>query len=117
MGSHQPAIMSYPYVIEAGKPVQGFGGARTLYNDHRDTHPETFKHLKAKLAQKSGGGPGFKSQEQMIEETKARVAERQRLNPPAEEEIEAKEREKKIGMLRRKCGVGGRRTPSGGFFT
>merc|ERR1719446_1587633 len=105
--------MSYPIPIEPGKPNPGFGGARRLYGDLRDCYPQTFKHLETKLKQK-GGGPGFKSQAEQVEEIKARIAAKKK--EPTKEEMEEKERQRKITMLRHKGGVGGRRTPNGGFF-
>jgi hypothetical protein len=61
-----------------------------------------------------GGGPSFKTQAELIEDAKKRLANKK---PLTEEELQEKERQKKIAMLRHKCGVGGRRTPNGGFFT
>merc|ERR1711988_1661969 len=100
--------------VEAGKPNKGFGGARRLYGDLRDNYPETFKHLEGQLNAK-GGGSMFKSQAEQIADAKKRMKAKQK--PLTEEEKEEKERAKKITMLRHKSGVGGRRTPNGGFFT
>merc|ERR1711924_549425 len=109
MGHVQRMRGTYPVPIEPGKPNPGYGGARRLYGDLRDTHPQTFKHLEGKLKD-SGGGPGFKSQAELIEERKAKLAKNKK--PPTQEQIAEKEKQKKINMLRHKCGVGGRRNPS-----
>ena len=44
------ANWTYPQGLEPGKPNPGYGGARSLFGDHRDTHPETYKHLMVKNA-------------------------------------------------------------------
>merc|ERR1711959_157873 len=55
------------------------------------------------------------SQAEQIEAVKARLAKNKQ--PETEEELKEKANKKKINMLMHKCGVGGRRTPNGGFFT
>merc|ERR1711939_727608 len=108
-------VMSYPTPIEPGsKANPGFGGARALYGDLRDTHPQTHKHLQARVHAKQGGA-AVKSNAEQIEDAKKRMRANQK--PLTEAQIEEKERQRKITMLRHKSGVGGRRTPNGGFFT
>merc|ERR1711907_113617 len=108
--------MTYPCPIEPGsKANPGFGGARRLYGDLRDTHPQTFDYLGKKLKTKAGGGPVIKTNAEQIAEIKEKLKKNKK--EPTPEELEEKTRAKKITMLRHKCGVGGRRTPSGGFFT
>merc|ERR1712178_456323 len=63
-----------PVTVESGKPNKGFGGARRLYGDLRDSYPETFKHLDAKVKPK---GSQFKSQAEQIAEAKQRIAAKQ----------------------------------------
>merc|ERR1711924_167440 len=115
MGTTQPClilVLSTPRLNapwRRGSP-KGFGGARRLYGDLRDCYPETFTHLNSKM--KVGG---FKSQEEQIAEAKARIKAKQGEDTP--EQISEKAKQKKVTMLRHKGGVGGRRTPNGGFFT
>merc|ERR1712205_217661 len=108
------ARTSKTMAVESGKPNPGFGGARTLYGDLRDNYPETYQHLSEALAS-SAGTAGYKSKSQQIKEAKARI--KARKGPETEEMKKEAEDKKKIDMLRHKCGVGGRRTPNGGFFT
>merc|ERR1711967_152051 len=107
------ADVSMITTVEAGKPNKGYGGARVLHGDLRDNCPETHKHLKNRL--KASSGSAIKSQEDLIKETKARLAAKK--GPETQEQKEEKARQQKIKMLMHKCGVGGRRTPNGGFFT
>merc|ERR1712072_1230127 len=105
-------VMAMAPTVESGKPNKGFGGARRLYGDLRDNYPETCKHLEAKVRPQ---GSQFKTQAEQIAEAKKRIAEKR--GPVTEEMKAEEEKQKKVTMLRHKCGVGGRRTPNGGFFT
>jgi len=68
-----------PVTVESGKPNKGFGGARKLYGDLRDSYPETFKHLDAKVKPK---GSQFKSQAEQIAEAKQRLLQPLKLVVP-----------------------------------